>query len=292
MSAQATQAAIDRLIGLMATLRDPDFGCAWDLAQTPASIVPFTIEEAYEVADAVERGRPSDLRDELGDLLLQVVFQARLAQETGAFDFGDVVAAITAKLIRRHPHVFEPDGRVLEDGGRPTDPDAVAVLWNAVKARERAAARDTPGLEDTPGPEDGPRPDPGPFADIARALPALSRAEKISRRAASVGFDWPDPAEVVAKVREEIDEVSQAMAEGAPGAIAEEIGDLLFSVANLARHLSIDPEEALRRGNAKFERRFTAMTTRLDRDGTPLAKSDLAAMEAAWQAVKRDERKE
>jgi len=267
--------AIDTLLTLMARLRDPERGCPWDVAQTPASIVPFTIEEAYEVADAVERGDPDDLRDELGDLLLQVVFQARMAEEAGLFGFEDVAAAIVRKLIRRHPHVFAADGGLLPPDRRPDDPAAVEAAWARIKAQERAER----GGETAAGPLDG----------VPLALPALTRAEKISRKAAATGFDWPNAREVVAKVREETEEVAQALDEGDRTHVAEEIGDLLFSVANLARHAGVDPEEALRRGTGKFERRFTAMAARLAADGRSLSQSDLPAMEAAWQAVKRTE---
>ena len=271
-------APIDRLLTLMARLRDPERGCAWDLRQTHASIVPFTIEEAYEVADAVEGGDPGELRDELGDLLLQVVFQARIAQEAGRFGFDEVAQAIVAKLIRRHPHVFDGQGEFLPAEDRPTDPAAIKAAWEAIKARERAEKAAV--ARRTAGPLDG----------VSRALPALARADRISRRAAAVGFDWPDAAQVLAKVREEVDEVEESLGGGDPDAVFEEIGDLLFSVANLARHAGVDPEEALRRGTAKFERRFAAMAAGLAASGRDLEASDLAAMEAAWQAVKRTER--
>ena len=265
------------LLRLMVDLRDPARGCPWDVAQTPASIVPYTIEEAYEVADAVERGDMADLRDELGDLLLQVVFHARMAEEAGAFAFDDVARAIADKLIRRHPHVFDADGALLPRGSGPRDPATVEVQWAAIKERERSERGDAPA-------------EPDPLGGVAQALPALARAEKISRRAASHGFDWADAGQVIDKVREETDEVAQALAEGGRDALGEEIGDLLFAVANLARHARIDPEAALRAGNAKFERRFRAMSAALRAAGGDLGRSDLAAMEAAWAAVKRDER--
>ncbi|MEA1834678.1 nucleoside triphosphate pyrophosphohydrolase [Methylobacterium durans] len=267
---------ISRVLRLMAELRDPEQGCAWDVAQTFASIVPYTLEEAYEVADAIARGDLDDLREELGDLLLQVVFHARMAEEAGAFGFDDVARTIAEKLVRRHPHVFDGQGRLLPDAERPDDPAEIEALWSAIKAEERAASGKGARAA-------------GPLSGIAHALPALARAEKISRRAAGFGFDWPDAASVVAKVREETDEVTEALAAGAPEAVAEEIGDLLFAVANLARHAGVDPEEALRRGNAKFERRFTAMAARLEAAGGSLPDSDLATMEAAWVVVKREE---
>ena len=277
------EAPIDRLLTLMARLRDPERGCAWDVRQTHDSIVPYTIEEAYEVADAVERGDPEDLRDELGDLLLQVVFQARIAEEAGAFRFDDVAEAIRAKLIRRHPHVFDASGAFLPPERRPTDPEAIKAAWDIIKGQERARKA-------AEGRESGKAEAAGPLAGVSRALPALARADRISKRAAAVGFDWPDAAQVLAKVREETDEVEESLRAGAPEAVFEEIGDLLFSVANLARHAGVDPEEALRRGTAKFERRFTAMAARLAAEGHALEDTALPAMEAAWQAVKRDEK--
>ena len=275
MTCSHKRRTIDELLAVMATLRHPEHGCAWDIAQTASSIVPYTLEEAYEVAEAVAGGDAGELRDELGDLLLQVVFQARIADEDGRFDFHDVVRAILEKLIRRHPHVFDAEGRLLEPGRRIRDPVRIAAMWQQIKDDER---RSKPSSE-------------GPLAGIAKALPALARAEKLSRRAASYGFDWSDPADVLAKVREEIDEVEDAMAKGDSIATTEEVGDLLFSVANLARHLGIDPEDALRNGNTKFERRFGAMAATLDRAGRSLESADLDAMEAAWLAVKETERK-
>lgn len=277
-----TETPMRTLLRLMAELRDPRRGCPWDVAQTSATIAPYTLEEAYEVADAIERGDMDDLRDELGDLLLQVVFHARMAEEAGAFGFDDVAGAIVAKLIRRHPHVFDGAGRLLPEGAPARDPEAVQALWEAIKVRERAekAAR---------APEAG-APEPPPLAGVALALPALARAEKISRKAAAYGFDWAEAAQVIDKVREETDEVAEALANGDRAELAEEIGDLLFSVANLARHAGVDPEAALRAGTAKFERRFTAMAEELRASGAALAGSDLAAMEAAWVAVKRAER--
>ena len=283
MTRNDSQRSIDELLAVMATLRHPEHGCAWDVVQTASSIVPFTLEEAYEVAEAVASGDAGELRDELGDLLLQVVFQARIAEEADQFDFSDVVRAIFEKLIRRHPHVFDAEGRLLEPGRQVRDPARIAAMWQQIKGEERRAKDSKVG--------DSTRPSPvGPLSGIAKALPALARAEKLSRRAASYGFDWSDPADVLAKVREEIDEVEDAMARADHTATAEEVGDLLFSVANLARHLGIDPEEALRNGNAKFERRFDAMATTLERAGGSLDSADLDAMETAWRAVKESER--
>lgn len=292
----AEEAPLSRLLRLMATLRDPVAGCPWDVAQSFATIVPYTIEEAYEVADAVARGDLRDLRDELGDLLLQVVFHARMAEEQGAFAFDDVARAIGDKLVRRHPHVFTPDGTPLPAGSPLRDPAQVEAQWAAIKAQERAARQKERQEERQEARQEarqdtGAAPDlaPDPLGGVARALPALARAEKISRRAAAYGFDWDEAAQVVDKVREETDEVAEALAAGDPQALSEEIGDLLFSVANLARHAGIDPETALRDGTAKFERRFAAMARHLAASGGALGRSDLAAMEAAWQAAKRDE---
>jgi ATP diphosphatase len=216
--------ALDRLARIMARLRDPEHGCKWDVQQTFATIAPYTIEEAYEVADAIERGDLDALKDELGDLALQVVFHARMAEELGHFDLADVLTAIADKMERRHPHVF---------GDHEHSPG-----WEAVKAEERAA-----------------HPDPSALAGVARALPALLRAEKLQKRAARTGFDWPDASGARAKILEELDEIASAPAEE----LEEEVGDLLFAVVNFARHLKIDPEAALRRANDKFERRFRAM---------------------------------
>ncbi|KQP93801.1 nucleoside triphosphate hydrolase [Methylobacterium sp. Leaf113] len=265
---------IEDLLALMATLRDPEVGCAWDVAQDFASIAPYTVEEAYEVVDAIARGDTDDLRDELGDLLLQVVFHARIAEETGLFAFPDVVRAVVEKMVRRHPHVFAPDGTLLPKGSPRRDPGAVARQWEAIKAEERRAK---------------PPQETGPLAGIPLPLPALTRAHKLSAKAATYGFDWSDPAQVVLKVREEIDEVADAMVHGTRAAVAEELGDLLFSVANLARHLGIDPEYSLQEGNMKFARRFTAMAAILEAQGSGLSDSDLDAMEAAWRAVKMSE---
>ncbi len=262
-----------KLLRLMADLRDPERGCAWDRAQTFSTIAPYTIEEAYEVADAITRGDHLDLQQELGDLLLQVVFHARIAEEAGLFRFVDVVEAIVAKLIRRHPHVFDADGRLLAEQA-PQDEETVGKIWEQAKAREREGQGDPSG---------------NPLSGIARGLPALMRAEKLSRKAAGYGFDWPEPREVLAKVREELDEIEEAMGMGDPAKIDEEIGDLLFSVANLGRHFGIQTEYSLAKGNDKFERRFLAMADKLRAEGRPLEEADLAAMEAAWQAVKRDE---
>jgi nucleoside triphosphate diphosphatase len=260
------------LLALMAALRTPGRGCPWDLAQDFATIAPYTVEEAYEVADAIARADMPALEDELGDLLFQVVFHARMAEEAGAFSFADVVAGIVDKMVRRHPHVF---------GDRAVAPEAVGALWEGIKAQERAERRARDGE---------PAAEAGTLGGIARTLPALVRAQKLSRRAADTGFDWTDAADVLAKVREETAEAEAALAEGPPEAVAEEVGDLLFAVANLARHARVDPEQALAAANAKFARRFAAMEAMIAAGGKRLAEVDLPAMEAAWAAVKAGER--
>jgi len=268
---------ISRLNEIMAALRTPETGCPWDLEQTFATIAPYTLEEAYEVADAIERGDVANLREELGDLLLQVVFHARMAEEEGRFDFGDVVEAITRKLIRRHPHVFG-DARDLSS-------DEVKALWGLIKAeekRERAEARRTAGL---PADEAS-----GALAGVPLALPALTRALKLQEKAGKVGFDWNDPRAVLAKLREEIDEVEAELDANVAERVAGEVGDLLFAVANLARHLKVDPETALRGANAKFERRFAHIESRLGEGGRAPADATLDEMEALWSEAKQRER--
>lgn len=260
--------AIDRLVAIMAALRTPGSGCPWDLEQTFATIVPYTIEEAYEVADAVARGDLDELREELGDLLLQVVFHARMAEEAGAFGFEDVAEAINAKLIRRHPHVFGDKAGL--------DADGVKVLWDEVKRTEAAGKRGST----TDGPARA-------LDGVASALPALMRADKLSRKAAKVGFDWTERADVVAKVREELSEVEEALEGDDARAVAEEIGDLLFSVANLARHAGVDPETALRDANRKFEGRFAGMEDLIRESGREVSGTPLADLEEAWVTVKR-----
>jgi ATP diphosphatase len=264
---------IERLIAIMAALRTPGTGCPWDLEQTFRTIAPYTIEEAYEVADAIERGDLEDLRDELGDLLLQVVFHARMAEEQGAFAFGEVVEAITTKLIRRHPHVFGE--------ARDLSLEEVKGLWDTIKAAEKAErAQARPEGETGRSLLDG----------VARSLPALARAEKLTRKAATIGFDWPKTAQVVDKIHEELTEVAEAAAGGEPERIEDEVGDLLFAAANLARHLRIDPEAALRRANAKFERRFQAIERGLAEQGRAPGEASLDEMERLWNEAKAAER--
>lgn len=269
---------ITRLLEIMAALRTPGTGCPWDLEQDFASITPYTLEEAYEVVDAIERGDLADLRDELGDLLLQVVFHARMAEEQGAFAFSDVVEAITKKLIRRHPHVF--------GSTKDLSPEEVKRLWDSIKAEEKAerkAARARMGL----APEAH---EAGFLGGIPTALPALTRAQKLTSKAAKVGFDWPDAAQVIDKIHEELDEVKEASSSGDRDRIEDEIGDLLFSVTNLARHFGIDPERALRRTNAKFERRFRAVERALGEQDRTLDEASLEEMEQHWVAAKMAER--
>lgn len=268
---------LDDLLHLMARLRDPQAGCPWDLKQTYASIVPHTLEEAYEVADAIERGDFAHLPGELGDLLFQVVYYSQLAREEGRFDFAAVVDGITAKLVRRHPHVF-PTGDLYAPLDTPAlDEAQVSQRWDAIKAQERA--------EKAPAPEQLSLLD-----DVPTALPALSRAVKLQKRAAQVGFDWPDALPVVDNVREELDEVLEAMSQNDPQAVAEELGDLLFAVANLTRHLHIDPETALRAANAKFERRFRFIEQALRQTGRPIEDCSLDQLDALWGEAKRQER--
>jgi len=267
---------ISRLIEIMAALRTPKTGCPWDLEQSFATIALYTIEEAYEVADAIARNDLDDLREELGDLLLQVVFHARMAQEQGAFAFADVVEAITSKLIRRHPHVF--------GDARDLTPAAVESLWHDIKAQEKAekaakAARRGAATADAAG----------ALAGVPVTLPALTRALKLQQKASKVGFDWNDPRAVLAKIREEADEIEAALDEGETAEAAAETGDLMFAVVNLARHLDADPEAVLRLTNQKFERRFAWIERALAERGKTPVETDLAEMDALWDAAKAAE---
>jgi len=267
--------SLDRLLTVMARLRDPQGGCPWDLEQSFATIAPYTIEEAYEVADAIEQGDMAALKDELGDLLLQVVFHARMAEEAGHFAFADVAAAIADKMVSRHPHVF---------GDHQADtPHAVKLTWEAQKEAERAAkAVGNNGAAGVPL---------SALHGVTAALPALLRAEKLQKRAARVRFDWPDARQVFDKLDEELAEIHEEIDKGGdPNRLEDEVGDLLFVVVNLARHLHVDPESALRRTNAKFERRFKAMEARLAEAGERAEDQSLEALEELWQEAKRDER--
>jgi ATP diphosphatase len=266
---------IAHLIEIMAALRTPGSGCPWDLEQSFQTIAPYTLEEAYEVADAIARGDLAGLKDELGDLLLQVVYHARVAQELtkaeGAFDFGDVVEGITAKMIRRHPHVFaDAQGHTAQ---------AVKGLWERVKAEERAERG-----------EAGSQGAQGALAGVPLALPALTRALKLQNKAGSVGFDWNDPRAVLAKIREETDEIEAALDAGDQADAGKEVGDLLFAVVNMARHLAADPEGVLRATNLKFERRFASIERALAARGKRPQDATLAEMDALWDAAKAEEK--
>jgi MazG family protein len=258
-------AAIRAVLDVMARLRDPVAGCPWDVEQSFATIAPYTIEEAYEVADAIDRGAMSELKEELGDLLFQVAFHARMAEEQGDFAFADVAEALAAKMIARHPHVFgDASARTADEQTR---------AWEVLKANERAARRSNGGLLD----------------DVPMALPALMRAEKLTKRAARIGFDWPDAEAVLEKLDEELGEIAEARGKADPHAIAEEIGDALFVMANLARKLGVDPEEALRQANGKFTRRFGHIERRLAETGRA-GPQPLEDLEALWAEAKRVER--
>ena len=267
---------ISRLLEIMAALRTPGTGCPWDLEQNFATIAPYTIEEAYEVVDAIARGDLDDLKDELGDLLLQVVFHARMAEEQHAFSFGDVVEAISRKMIRRHPHVFaDQDGRLT--------PGHVESAWERIKAEEKAerAARRPP--EEVAH--------QSLLSNVKAGQPALTRAMALQRKASSVGFDWNDPRAVLHKIREEADEIEAALDHGDKEELAAETGDLLFALVNLARHVGADPEAALRGTNAKFERRFAYIEHALESRGRSLEAASLAEMDALWNEAKTKESK-
>ncbi len=261
-----TSAGLERLLEIMRRLRDPETGCPWDIEQDFASIAPYTIEEAYEVADAIARDNMADLRDELGDLLLQAVYHAQMAEEAGHFAFRDVVRSISDKMLRRHPHVFGEESRDKSAAQQTVD-------WEALKAGERKNAQQTSALD-----------------GVAAALPALTRAIKLQNRAARVGFDWPQTAQVVDKITEEAAELVEARDTLGPEELAEEYGDMLFVMANLARHLDIDPEAALRAANAKFTRRFKGVEALLQEHGKTPEQSGLAEMDALWDEVKRWEK--
>ncbi|MCA1772527.1 MAG: nucleoside triphosphate pyrophosphohydrolase [Halomonas sp.] len=275
--------SLDDLLTLMQVLRDHEQGCPWDIKQDWDSIVPHTLEEAYEVADAIERRAFDELPGELGDLLFQVVYYAQFGAEEQRFDFHDIVDTLTAKMLRRHPHVF-PDGTL--SSRRPSGVSAEDVQtqqvnsrWESLKAAERDARADA----DSDGAA------ASVLDDVPRTLPALSRAAKLSKRAARVGFDWPDSQGVLAKIREELDEVEEALAAGDQQHAHEEVGDLLFAVTNLARTLGANPEQCLRATNAKFERRFRYVEGELSAAKRPFSEATLNEMEAHWQAAKAEE---
>jgi len=259
---------IARLIEIMAALRTPGSGCPWDLEQTFRTIAPSTLEEAYEVADAIARGNLTDLKEELGDLLLQVAFHARMAEEQGVFDFGDVVETVTAKLVRRHPHVFaDAEGHTAK---------AVEGLWERIKMQEKAERGEAAAI--------------GVLAGVPIALPALTRALKLQAKAGRVGFDWNDPRAVLAKIREEADEIEAELDNLDKSDAAAEVGDLLFAVVNLARHLGADPEDILRQTNLKFERRFGSIERALAARGKTPKDATLTEMDALWDAAKTAEK--
>ncbi|MGB0926492.1 MAG: nucleoside triphosphate pyrophosphohydrolase [Pikeienuella sp.] len=256
---------LERLVEIMRRLREPEHGCPWDLEQTFETIAPYTIEEAYEVADAIERKALSELPDELGDLLLQVIYHSQIGAETGSFSLDDVIAAISDKMIRRHPHVF----------GDWERKDFVAGSWEKLKDREKGAATRESVLDDVP-----------------TALPGLTRAVKLQKRAARVGFDWPETGDVLKKIQEESAELAEAIDNADPDEIEDEFADVLFSVANLGRHLKIDPEKAMRRVNAKFERRFRYVESTIRQAGRSLEEATLDEMEELWKAAKIQERQQ
>lgn len=264
MTENVARSAIDRLLEVMDRLRDPEHGCPWDLQQTFRTIAPYTIEEAHEVADAIEREDLQHLKDELGDLLFQVVFHARLAREINAFDFDDVATAVAEKLIRRHPHVFGEGARM--------DAETQTENWEQIKAAEREAA----GMS-------------GHIEGVSASLPPLRRAVKLQKRAGRAGFDWPDLEPVLAKIREELQELEDELDSADRDRMEDELGDVLFAVANLARKLDIDADGALRRTNVKFETRFRAMEKAAAENGQRFEDLDLNAQEALWQQVKSDE---
>jgi ATP diphosphatase len=262
---------ISVLVEIMAALRTPDTGCPWDLEQDFASISPYTIEEAYEVADAIEREDWDDLRDELGDLLLQPIYHSQMAKEAGLFDFADVIEAISTKMIRRHPHVFG-DNTARNAG-------MAKGAWEKIKAQEKADK----SVDNEKG--DG----PGILDDVPSNLPALQTAVKLQKIAARVGFDWGDPAPVIEKMQEEIDELKQAVAGSDRNQIESEIGDLLFTIANIARHFDVEPDHALRRSNQKFRRRFSYLENKITSSGKSLEETELHQMELLWQEAKTTE---
>lgn len=277
--------ALQRLLQIMARLRDPQQGCAWDLEQDAASLAPYTIEEAYEVVEAIASGNAADWREELGDLLLQVVFQARIAEEQGAFDFDAVAESIADKLIRRHPHIFR-DGR-LDLPRLDLTAEQVSAQWGVIKAEEKAlkaaAHREATGDE---------LPAPAFLDKVGNGLPPLLRAEKLQARAGEIGYDWNDPRAVIAKLREEIDELEAALDDPAPAAdkqanLQDELGDILFCCVNIGRHLRVDSEQALLGGIAKFRRRFGYIERQLLARGLTLGSASLDEMEALWQDAKR-----
>ena len=280
-STEGASQAIERLLRIMSMLRDPDFGCPWDLEQSMESLVPFTIEEVYEVVDAIERGDMVDLEDELGDLLFQVVFYAQLAGESGYFRFAQVAEAISDKLIRRHPHVF-PHGKLESFASKPDiSADQVVVNWDAIKEQEKAEKRAKRG-DDTAAVEQA----SSALDDVPRALPSLERSRKLQKRAARLGFDWSDVQPVIAKLKEEIEEYEEAVATDDKGALQHELGDILFAAVNLARHTGVEPEIALRDANQRFENRFRWIEQELSSRGTTIEDATLETIDELWDQAK------
>ena len=268
---------IQGLIDIMAALRQPETGCPWDVVQTFETIKPYTIEEAYEVADAIERGDRDDLCDELGDLLLQVVFHARMAEEEGAFSFGDVVEAVTRKMIRRHPHVFERS--------QADTPERVKAQWSEIKEEEKRERRERRQRRGLPADANA-----GHLGAVQRSFPALVEALKLQERAAKVGFDWSEPEPILDKIEEEVGELREALRQGDQAKVSDELGDLIFALVNIGRHTGADPEMALRGTNTKFRRRFSHIEQQLEANGEALASASLDRMEELWQAAKAIER--
>lgn len=268
---------IKRLLDIMAALRQPETGCPWDVVQTFETIKPYTIEEAYEVADAIERGDMDDLCEELGDLLLQVVFHARMAEERGEFDFGSVVEAVTRKMIRRHPHVFARSDAET--------PEAVKLQWDAIKQAEKRERRERRARRGLPAEPQG-----GHLGSVQRSFPALVEALKLQERAAKVGFDWSEPAPILDKIEEEVAELREALRNDDKRAVADELGDLIFALVNIGRHVGADPEMALRGTNTKFRNRFSHIEETLAANGESIEEATLERMEELWQAAKAIER--
>ena len=280
VEANTAQSAIEQLLSVMRMLRDQQFGCPWDLEQSIASLVPFTLEEVYEVVDAIEKNDMVELEDELGDLLFQVVFYAQIASENGDFDFNDIASAITRKLIRRHPHVF-PDGELMKFGQESgISSDQVAVNWELIKKQEREEKQARRGGNELPEPS-------SVLDDVPRSLPAMERAKKLQKRAASHGFDWPDITPVVAKIKEEMAELEEALSSANKQRIEEELGDVLFALVNLARHTSIEPEAALRGTNQRFTARFQWIEARVAERSRTLDESSLEQLDELWNEAKQ-----
>ena len=267
---------VNRLLDIMSALRNPDSGCPWDLEQNYKSLVPYTLEEAYEVAEAIEVGDMNEVKKELGDLLFQVVFYARIAEEDKQFTFSDVVEAISDKLLRRHPHVF-PGGSIENFGQQQSlNADDVVVNWESIKSEERQKKGQANSARDSI------------LSDIPRALPALERSLKMQKRAARVGFDWQDCGQVMGKVKEELAELEEAMESGDPNAINHEVGDLLFAVVNMARHLQVEPENALRESNRRFTRRFSFIEQELEKENIQPHDAGLEKLDQLWNAAKKN----